>query len=52
LRNGGDETQHNRIKIYEHYRREFGEEEEGIRRCLNREKFVLPAGTDYYSLYE
>jgi len=37
---------------YEQYYREFGEDEERIRRRLNRENFVLPAGTDYYSLYE
>jgi type I restriction enzyme M protein len=37
---------------YEAYRQQFGDDEERIRRRMGREKFKLPAGTDYYALYE
>jgi type I restriction enzyme M protein len=37
---------------FEEYRLRYGEDEERIRRRMNRERFVLPKGTDYYSLYE
>jgi type I restriction enzyme M protein len=37
---------------YEQYRDQFGEDEERIRRRMSREKFVLPEGSDYYTLYE
>ncbi len=37
---------------YEQYRQRYGGDETRIRRCMEREKFVLPKGTDFYSLYE
>ena len=37
---------------YEAYKQQFGEDEERLLRRMKREKFVLPRGADYYSLYE
>lgn len=37
---------------YETYRKEFGDNEERIRRRLERERFVLPKGASFYDLYE
>ena len=37
---------------YEQYRQQYGDDDECIRRRMAREKFVLPAGADYYALYE
>jgi type I restriction enzyme M protein len=36
---------------YEQYREQFGDDEERIRRRLDRERFVLPKGASYYDLY-
>jgi type I restriction enzyme M protein len=36
---------------YEQYREQYGDEER-VRRRLGRERFVLPKGSDFYSLYE
>ena len=36
---------------YEEYRREFGDDEERIRRRLERERFILPKNTGFYELY-
>ena len=36
---------------YEQYREQFGDDEERIRRRLDRERFVLPKGTSYYDLH-
>src|SRR5690625_4960219 len=39
----------------EHYaelRGQFGEDDERIRRRLDRDRFILPSGTSYYDLYE
>ncbi|MBT3190071.1 MAG: N-6 DNA methylase [Anaerolineae bacterium] len=35
-----------------HYKEQFGEDEERLRRRMGRERFVLPDGADYYSIYE
>src|SRR5574338_795471 len=37
---------------YESYKQQYGDDEERILRRMARERFVLPRGTDYYSLYE
>lgn len=37
---------------YEEYSEQFAGDEERIQRRLSREKFVLPKGSDYYTLYE
>ena len=37
---------------YERYAVHYGDDEERIRRRMRREKFVLPAGCDYDTLYE
>lgn len=37
---------------YETYREQFGDDEERIRRRLDRERFVLPKGASFYDLYE
>jgi type I restriction enzyme M protein len=37
---------------YEKYRKQYGDEEERIRRKLDRERFVLPKGASFYDLYE
>ena len=37
---------------YEQLRAKYGEDERLIRRQLNYERFVLPEGADYYSLYD
>lgn len=37
---------------YEGYKQQFGEDEERLLRRMKREKFVLPSGADYYSLFE
>jgi type I restriction enzyme M protein len=36
---------------YEQYREQFGDDEERIRRRLDRERFVLPKGASYYDLH-
>ncbi len=36
----------------EQYERQYGDDEERIMRRMSREPFVLPKGSDYYSLYE
>ncbi len=37
---------------YEQYRERYGDDETRLRRRMEREKFKLPADTDFYSLYE
>jgi type I restriction enzyme M protein len=37
---------------YEQNKQKFGEDEERLLRRMSHEKFVLPTGADYYSLYE
>ncbi len=37
---------------YEEYRKQYGDDEERIRRRLDRERFVLPKGASFYDLYE
>lgn len=37
---------------YEQLQQQFGEDEERLRRRMERERFVLPEGADYYTLYE
>jgi len=37
---------------YDQVKQQFGEDEERIQRRMERERFVLPQGADYYSLYE
>jgi len=37
---------------YEKYRRQYGDDDERIRRRLGRERFVLPGGSSFYDLYE
>jgi type I restriction enzyme M protein len=37
---------------YEGYKKQYGDDEARILRRMARERFVLPKGTDYYSLYE
>lgn len=37
---------------YEVYKHQYSNDEERILRRMARERFVLPKGTDYYSLYE
>ncbi len=36
---------------YETYRKQYGDDEERIRRKLDRERFVLPKGASFYDLY-
>lgn len=36
----------------EQYRQQYGGDEERIRRRMEREKFVLPEGADFYTLYQ
>ena len=36
---------------YEHYKQRYGDDETRLRRRMDREKFKLPEGTDFYSLY-
>ena len=37
---------------FEQYKQQYGGDEERIWRRMDRERFVLPEGADYYSLYE
>lgn len=37
---------------YEQYRAQYGDDDERIRRRLRKERFVLPEGADFYTLYE
>lgn len=37
---------------YEEYRKQYGNDDTRIRRKLERERFVLPAGASFYDLYE
>jgi type I restriction enzyme M protein len=37
---------------YEEYRKQYGDDEERIRRRLDRERFVLPRGASFYDLHE
>ena len=37
---------------YEEYRERYGDNDERIRRRLAKERFVLPEGADFYTLYE
>ncbi|MFH1634712.1 MAG: type I restriction-modification system subunit M [Chloroflexota bacterium] len=37
---------------YEQYKQRYGDDETRLRRRMDHEKFKLPAGTDFYSLYE
>jgi len=37
---------------YEEYKKEYGDDDERIRRKLGRERFVLPKGASFYDLYE
>jgi len=37
---------------YEGYKQQYGDDEKRIRRRMDREKFRLPRGADYYSIYE
>jgi len=37
---------------YDQVKQQFGEDEERIQRRMELERFVLPQGADYYSLYE
>ncbi len=37
---------------YEQYKQRYGEDEERLRRRMDREKFRLPEGADFYTLYE
>jgi len=37
---------------YEGYKKQYRDDEERILRRMTRERFVLPKGTNYYSLYE
>jgi type I restriction enzyme M protein len=37
---------------YEEYRKQYGDDEERIRRRLDRERFVLPKGASFYDLYK
>lgn len=37
---------------YEQLKQQYGDDDERIRRRMGREKFVLPPGADYYSLYD
>jgi type I restriction enzyme M protein len=39
------------LEHYENYREQFGDDEERIRRRLDRERFVLPKGASYYDVY-
>lgn len=36
---------------YEGYQQQFGNDPERIRRRMSRERFVIPEGRDFYSLY-
>src|SRR5277367_1320906 len=36
---------------YENYSKQYGDDEERIRRKLDRERFVLPKGASFYDLY-
>ena len=37
---------------YEEYRKQYGSDEERIRRRMERERFVLPEGSSYYYLFD
>ncbi len=37
---------------YDELKEQFGDDEERIRRKLDRERFVLPKGADFYSIYK
>src|SRR5690349_22089341 len=37
---------------YEQVKQQYGDNDERLRRRMAREKFILPPGADYYSLYE
>ena len=37
---------------YNEYREQFGDDDERIRRKLERERFILPQGASFYDLYE
>jgi len=37
---------------YEQFKGKYGDDEDRLRRRMEREKFKLPEGTDFYSLYE
>ena len=37
---------------YEQYKEKYGDDEDRLRRRMDREKFKLPEGTDFYTLYE
>src|SRR4030065_261756 len=37
---------------YETYREQFGDDQERILRRMARERFVMPPGCDYYTLFE
>ena len=37
---------------YEEYRKQYGDDDERIRRRLDRERFVLPKGASFYDVYE
>jgi len=37
---------------YKQYQQRYGDDETRLRRRMDREKFKLPEGTDFYSLYE
>jgi len=37
---------------YEQYKQRYGDDKARLRRRMERENFKLPAGTDFYSLYE
>jgi type I restriction enzyme M protein len=37
---------------YEEYKKQFGEDEERLRRRLSRERFLMPENSDYYYLYQ
>lgn len=37
---------------YDEYRQKYGNNEERLRRRLNRERFILPEGSSFYALYE
>lgn len=37
---------------YDQYKTQYGQDEERLLRRMCRERFVLPKGADYYSLYE
>jgi len=37
---------------YEEFKKEYGDDDERIRRKLGRERFILPTGASFYDLYE